>query len=234
MKLNKDIEEVKTSKYISVRSDKSKNMYKIKPSKYQEILKSKIINNYKIDYNNTIVQINKDTCNFASRVHIEDGLGKFKKNEAYILFKDHKPNFENKLQIRLINPSKTELGRISKNIIQNIVTNVKKANHSNLWRNSYETIEWFRRIKNKSKATFMQFDIDLYPSMTKNILIDSINYASKYVNVTNEQYEIILACRKTVIKNYESTWVKSGLDNFDVPWWVWFLPNSGPCRFIYI
>ena len=42
MKLNKDMEEVKTSKYIWGRSDKSKNIYKIKPSKYQEILKSKI------------------------------------------------------------------------------------------------------------------------------------------------------------------------------------------------
>ena len=39
---------------------------------------------------------------------------------------DHKPNFENKVQSRLIDPSKTELGKILKNIIQNIVTNVKK------------------------------------------------------------------------------------------------------------
>ena len=149
---------------------------------------------------------------------MEDRLGEFKKEKAYILFKDHKPNFENKLQTRLINPLKTELGRISKYIIQNIVTNVKKTNHSNLWGNSYETIEWFRRIKNKSKATFMQFYvIDFYPPITKNILIDIINYARKYVDVTNEQYGIILACRKTVIKNNDSTWVKSGLDNFDVP-----------------
>ena len=59
-------------------------------------------------------KIDKDTSNFASRLQIEDRLGKFKKKEAYILFKDHKPNFENKLQTRLINPSKTELGRISK------------------------------------------------------------------------------------------------------------------------
>ena len=35
-------------------------------------------------------------------------------NEAYILFKDHGPN---KLQSRLINPSKTELGKISKNTL---------------------------------------------------------------------------------------------------------------------
>ena len=52
-------------------------MYRIRPSKYQEILKSKITNNYKIDYNNIIDQINKDTCNFASKFHIEDRSGKF-------------------------------------------------------------------------------------------------------------------------------------------------------------
>ena len=74
-----------------------KELNVIKPSKYQEILKSKITNNYKIDYNNTIEQIDKDTSNFASRLQIEDRLGKFKKKEGYILFKDHKPNFENKL-----------------------------------------------------------------------------------------------------------------------------------------
>ena len=83
-----------------MKSDKSENIYKIKPSKYQEILKSNITNNYKIDYNNTIEQINKDTSNFACRLQIEDRLGKFKKKDAYILFKDHKPNFENKLPTR--------------------------------------------------------------------------------------------------------------------------------------
>ena len=113
-----------------------------------------------------------------------------------------------------------ELGKVSKNIIQNIVTNVKKANNSNLWENSYDTIEWFRKIKHKDKATLMQFDIiDFYPSITKNTQIDSINYARKYVEITEEQYDRILACRKTVLKkkNNRSTWVKSGSDNFDVP-----------------
>ena len=95
---------------------------------------------------------------------------------------------------------------------------MKKANHRNLWRNSYDTIEWFRKMKNKSKATFMQFDIiDFYPSITKNTLIDSINYARKYVDITKEQYDIILASRKTVPENNGSTCVKSGSDNFDVP-----------------
>ena len=79
MKLNKDIKEIKNSNCIWGRADKSKNMYKIKPSKYQEILKNKITDNYKIDYKNTIDQINKDTCSFASKLHIDDRLGNLKR-----------------------------------------------------------------------------------------------------------------------------------------------------------
>ena len=54
MKLSRDIKELKSSKYIWVRADKSRNMYKIEPSKYQEILNNRITDNYKIDKNNTI------------------------------------------------------------------------------------------------------------------------------------------------------------------------------------
>ena len=81
-KVNKDIEEITSSNCIWVRADKSKNMYKIKPSKYHEFLRNKITDNYKTDYNDTIDQINNDTCKFASKLHIEDKLGKFKKEDA--------------------------------------------------------------------------------------------------------------------------------------------------------
>ena len=112
--------------------------------------------------------------------------------------------------------------------------NVKKANYSNLCRNSYDTIEWFRKIKNKSKATFMLFDIiDFYPSITKNTLIDSINYTRKYVDITKEQYEIILACRKTVLKNNGSTWVKSGSGIF-ISLWGGMIPHKYLTLWVYI
>ena len=79
-----------------MRADKSKNMYKINPSNYQEILRNKITDTYKIDHNDTISQINDDTLNFANKLHIENRLGKFEMKDTYILFKDHKANFENK------------------------------------------------------------------------------------------------------------------------------------------
>ena len=51
--------------------------------------------------------------------------------EAFITLKDHKDNFESKLTCRLINPSKQEIGKISKQILDNInkkLLNVTKAN----------------------------------------------------------------------------------------------------------
>ena len=77
-------------------------------------LKNKITDNYKIDFNNTINQINKDTCSFDSKLHIEDKLRKFKKKDAYILIKDHKPNFENKLHLHWLIPQKQRYVRYQK------------------------------------------------------------------------------------------------------------------------
>ena len=51
-----------------------------------------------------------------------DRLGKMEEKSAYILFKDHKKNFLDKKQARLINPTKTELGFVSKDLIQRITS----------------------------------------------------------------------------------------------------------------
>ena len=73
-------------------------------------------------------------------------------------------------------------------------------------------------LENKSKVTFIQFPIiNFYPSISKEILINSINYVKNNIEITDEQYQIILACRKTVLNNDASIWIKIGLDNIDVP-----------------
>ena len=43
-----------------------------------------------------------------------------KESEAYITVKDHKENFPRKPSFRLINPSKSELGKVSKRVLDNI------------------------------------------------------------------------------------------------------------------
>ena len=47
--------------------------------------------------------------------------------------------------------------------------------------------------------------------------LKSPNHTKKYTDITYEEVEIILACRKSILSDNRRTWVKSYVDNFDVP-----------------
>ena len=47
--------------------------------------------------------------------------------------------------------------------------------------------------------------IDFYPIISKEVFIESIYYAKNDVEITDKQYQINLACRKTVLTNNDST-----------------------------
>ena len=54
--------------------------------------------------------------------------------DAFITLKDHKPDFINNPTGRLINPTKSEIGIISKHILDNINEEIIKVTKANLWR----------------------------------------------------------------------------------------------------
>ena len=47
------------------------------------------------------------------------------RNPVYITIKDHKENFDINPKYRLINPAKSELGKVAKMIVENINKNVR-------------------------------------------------------------------------------------------------------------
>lgn len=99
------------------------------------------------------------------------------KRDTFVTLKDHKPNFNNSSVCRLINSTKSEIGKISKTIIQNIVKNVATATNAYLSRNTQSVLEWFNAIENKNNASFICFDIvELYPSITEKLLSDAIEF----------------------------------------------------------
>ena len=59
----------------------------------------------------------------ASRLGNGDRIERMKKREAFIYLKDHKENFENNPKCRLINPAKSESGKLSKVILDKINSN---------------------------------------------------------------------------------------------------------------
>ena len=67
--------------------------------------------------------------------YINERIGKLVKKGANILCKDHKPNFHDKQQSRLLNPSKTELGLLLKTLLKNINFKIEKDSWYIIWEN---------------------------------------------------------------------------------------------------
>ena len=70
----------------------------------------------------------------------------------YVTLGDHKPDFINNPTCRLINPCKTEIGIISKNILDLIYHKITQATKVNLWKTTKDTIEWFKDIPEKENT----------------------------------------------------------------------------------
>ena len=89
------------------------------------------------------------------------------KRSAIITLKDHKENFKSNQKCRLINPSKSEMGIVSKKYLENSISRLNSKLQYNQWRSTSTVIEWFKAMKNKAKCRFMKFDIaEFYPSIS--------------------------------------------------------------------
>ena len=104
------------------------------------------------------------------------------KEEAFITLKDHKENFRKKSSCRLINPCKPEIGKVSKQILEKIIREIKEKIRLNQWKNTNDTLTWLSEIKLKNKQSFITLDIcDFYPSIDEN----QLNYALEFARVTD-------------------------------------------------
>ena len=118
----------------------------------------------------------------------------------------------------LINPAKSELGKVSKIIIEKINSKVREASFVNQWKNTNDVINWFNNIDDKSHSSFLQFDIEeFYPSISKDLVTKAINYANQFTPISKNDTEIIMHARKSLLFSNNNVWVKNvGDSKFDV------------------
>ena len=55
----------------------------------------------------------------------------------------------------------------------------------------------------------MNFVVDFYPSISEKLLKDSIKYAEKYVEISDEDKELFLHVRKSYLVNEGKLWIKT-------------------------
>ena len=92
-------------------------------------------------------EVTKEDRRIATKLELSDRIDVTAKREAFITLKDHKPNFRNKPTCRLINPCKTELGKVSKQLVEKIVYDVKTAKNIKHWKNTNDVVNWFNSIE---------------------------------------------------------------------------------------
>ena len=220
-KLREDMRNVKNSNDIYVPADKTRNYYKVDEEQYGNLLTTAVTKGYKKAPKNSYDNTNLEAKDTAENLDLADRIDTMAEKHAFVTLKDHKPNFENNPSCRLINPAKSEIGKISKVILDKINTAVRKSSQVNQWRSTTETIDWFKKINDKANCNFMVFDIvEFYPSISANLLTDALNFARQYVHISQSDEEIILHSRKSFLFTNDKTWIKrktTGANPFDVP-----------------
>lgn len=154
----------------------------------------------------------------AEELGLNDRMETLARNEAFLTLKDHKENFASALPCRLLNPSKSEMGVVSKRILDNIVSTLRGRTTINLWKNTAGVLEWFRGINEKTNCKFISFDIvEFYPSISEKLLGEALDFAQQHVKISTRDIEIIFHARKSLLFRDGRAWMKREKESpFDV------------------
>ena len=208
-RLSNDIRKINSSKNIFIKADKTSNYYEIDKDSYNKLKRDTITSDYKINSTDTINEINESAARITDSLDISDRVESIALKEAYVTIKDHKPQFPDKISCRLINPTKSNIGKISKHFLTKINDKLKTKLNLKQLKNTNETIEWFNTLNNKTRLKFFQFDIEnFYPSVSEKLLEDSLNFASQHTNINEIEKETIRNARKSVLINDGKIWSK--------------------------
>ena len=217
-KMSVDLKAMRSSGKVYVQADKTKNIYSVDPGEYMKLLKDNVTRTYKKSNLDELSNVNSEACSITESLKISDRVQCIAGNEAFVTIKDHKPNFPNSVECRLLNPCKSEIGKISKAYLDSINTAIRQSLNLNQWRNTKSVIEWFGGIQQKANTHFIKFDIvSFYPSITHDVLMRALEFARSFCEVTPSMKSAILNSRKSFLFFKGSPWVKKDApQHFDV------------------
>ena len=170
---------VKNDDRLFVKADKSTNYYKMNAMEYNQLLHANVTKTYKKADKQQLSKINEEAKTISEKLNIRDRFKLMATKEAFITLKDHKDNFVNRHTCRLINHSKSEIGRISKKILKEINRKLVTTTKVNQWKNTSSVLQWFKQLTKKRDSAFICFDVvEFYPSITEKLLIRALDFAS--------------------------------------------------------
>ena len=191
-KIQEDINFIKNSDKIFVPADKTCNYYEMTKEQYEKTALENITKTYKKCNNNVIREINLEAKEFAEHFCVDDKLEIMAEQPCFFTIKDHKDDFRSNPKYRLINPNKSELGLLSKKVLQDVNDKLRTRLNVNQWQNSTSVIKWFNQIHEKSKCSFLVFDVqEFYPSIGRKLLCNALEFAGCHVEISQDEEDLV-------------------------------------------
>ena len=214
-KLKDDLRNMKQEPRLIVPADKTSNFYKMEVPQYNILLQRNVEAECKRGPQDLVTTYDREDKAVAEELDITDRqIHKTEKRGAFCTMKDTKSNFLNNPKCRLVNPTKSELGKVAKTILENIVHQAKVKSGLNLWRSTQSVIKWYKDIPDKNIQSFIKFDIvSYYPNISKKLLSDALNWARQYVPISDQDERIIFQSCRAVLVSDDKIWIKKGESN---------------------
>lgn len=203
--LTKDVKTIRNSDKIYVNADKTSNVYEVNKDTYNKLMTDNVTAHYVQTDKHTETSINTETKRITTELKISDRVEPIAHKNAYITVKDHKDNFPNNVKCRLINPAKSNVGKISQQILQNMNKQIRETLNLKQWRSTSDTLKWFKNLRNKTRLKFIQLDIvDFYPSITEDMYNAALYFAAEIVPISAETRSILFNSRKSILFHNDS------------------------------
>ena len=135
-KLQKDEENICSSENMFVFADKSTILIEVLREHRGNLLHDNITKTYKRASPGAKRKIDKESKQFAKYLGIDDRMEFYSDQREFISPEYHKDNFKNNPKCRLIYPSKSEVGRIRKAYLSNIISTLAGKKGTSQWRNT--------------------------------------------------------------------------------------------------
>ena len=190
--LKSDIQKLRSTKNVFLPADKTRNMYAISKPGYQKLLFQNITKSYMKTSMVTVNNSDIKSAKIAKDLGLENRMTRHTMNNSHILLKDTKPEFMDRMPCRLINPSKSSVQKVSKEILDEINMVIRSKTGHNQWKNTNAVLTWFKSLNDKASLRFFKFDVcEFYPSITAKLLNKALKFASKYVVIPENHINVI-------------------------------------------
>ena len=132
---------IKKPDSLLIPADKTTNYYAMYTKTYDTLIIDNVTKTYKKSNDNTVKSIDQKAARIAKQLNLDDRIEKLARKEAFVTLKDNKPTFYNNPTCRLINPTKSEIGVVSKHILDEINKAIINATQINQWKNTSSVLK---------------------------------------------------------------------------------------------